>query len=186
MKRETRRFRTRGLFAALILSSATFALLWFGSAPIHGSAAAAEIYRHPTLDFEFEAPSGWKNVRHPEDGLIYEMRDPASGLRVMLYLTTTEQDCPGYLKKMADMKGYRAETPTERRIGTSDGWLIETAGDIYGQSSKVVLAGVSRPGGYPKENALYIVQVWCPEEEYEQLKRQMTEILASVKVMPGG
>jgi hypothetical protein len=185
MRNETRRSRTKRFYAALILFTATLVLLWFGPAPIHGDTAATKVYRHPTLDFEFEAPSGWKNVRHPEDGLIYEMKDPESGLRVMLWLTTTEQDCPGYLEKMADMKGYRAETPAERRIGTSDGWIIETVGDIYGKLSQVMLAGVARPGGYPEENALYIVQIWCPEEEYAQLKRQMTEILASVKVMSG-
>jgi hypothetical protein len=127
------------------------------------------------------------------------MKDPASALRVMLWVTTTEQDCPGYLEKMADMKGYRAEKPADRPIGNNDGWIIDTAGDIYGQPSYVMLAGVSKPGSYPeenalyivqiwcpKENALYIVQIWCPKEKSETLKPQMLELLAGVKVMPGG
>ena len=186
MRNETRRLRTERLSIAMKPVVAVLILLWISLAPAVGGAAEAKVYRHPTLDFEFEASEGWRNVRHPEDGLIYEMKDPASGLRVMLWLTTTEQDCPGYLEKMADMKGYRAEKPADRPIGNNDGWIIDTAGDIYGRPSYVMLAGVYKPGSYPEENALYIVQIWCPEEKSETLKPQMLELLAGVKVMPGG
>ena len=28
-------------------------------------------YRHPELEFQFEAPAGWKAIPHAEDRLIY-------------------------------------------------------------------------------------------------------------------
>ena len=186
MRKEPRKRGAKRLSPVLKSIVGMIGLLLFGLALASRGVPGENIYRHPKLDFEFEAPDGWENVGHPEDGLIYEMKDPAGGLRVMLWYTTTEQDGPGYLAKMAGMKGFRAEPSEERRIGNRDGWLIETAGDIYGQSSSVMLAGVSRPGSYPAENALFIVQIWCPKEDYSELSRQMTDILASVKVAAGG
>ena len=186
MRTKTQRFMAKRTSSALKLTVGLLVLLCCSLAPASEDTTVAKVYRHPTLNFEFNAPEGWENVRHPEDGLIYEVKDPARGLRVMLWYTTTEQDCPSYLEKMADMKGFRAETPAERLIGNRDGWIIETAGDIYGQSSRVMLAGVPSPGSYAEENALHIVQIWCPEDKYDELRQQMTDILASVKVTPGG
>jgi hypothetical protein len=182
MRKEPRKWRAKRLSPSLKSTVGVIGLLWLSLAPASGAVAGEKIYRHPNLDFEFKAPDGWENVGHPEDGLIYEVKDPETGLRVMLWYTTTEQDCPGYLEKMADMKGFRAEMPAERRIGNSNGWIIETVGDVYGQSSRVTLAGVSRPGSYAEENALYIVQIWCPGEKYDEVSQQMTDILASVRV----
>jgi hypothetical protein len=44
----------------------------------------------------------------------------------------------------------------------------------------VIPCGKSRD--HPDENALYIVQIWCPEENYERHARLMEEILFSVQI----
>jgi hypothetical protein len=35
---------------------------------------------------------------------------------------------------------------------------------------------------YPRENALHIIQIWCPEENYEQHIRIMENILGSMEI----
>jgi hypothetical protein len=34
----------------------------------------------------------------------------------------------------------------------------------------------------PRENVLFIVMIWCPEEDYEQHRQRMQDILGSVRI----
>jgi hypothetical protein len=148
-------------------------------------AAQYQVYRHPTLDFRFEAPPGWQQVNHPEDDLIYEVVDSGTGIHVMMWYTETEQDALRYLKKMAGMKDLRLDRqPQPQRIGQLDGWVLRVPGNIAGTAVRTVLAVV--PCGMsparPDENALYVVQIWCSAERAAEHERTMDEILASVVV----
>ena len=51
-----------------------------------------QIYKHPSLNFQFEASKDWIKIPHSEDTLIYEMMSPDSTMYVMLWYTETEQN----------------------------------------------------------------------------------------------
>ncbi|UCC40493.1 MAG: hypothetical protein JSV96_03340 [Candidatus Aminicenantes bacterium] len=151
----------------------------------HTIAQDLQVYKHPRLNIRFEAPANWKENPYHKDKLIYEIFEPDTDMHVMLWYTTTEQSGPRYLEKMADMKGLVLEgKPVAIQIKGRDAWLYNVPGFINEKPIRTLLAVI--PDGksktYPRENALYIIQVWCPEENYEQHMRIMENILRSVEI----
>ncbi len=145
-----------------------------------------QTYTHPSLDIAFEATANWRQVPRPEDKLIYEVADPDGAVHVVLWATSTEQSASGYLWKMADMRGMTVpERPTPTTIGGSDAWILSAPGSERNVRSRVVLAVI--PHGksmeWPREDVLYIVMIWCPEEDYERHQQVMGEILGSVQLV---
>jgi hypothetical protein len=134
-------------------------------------------YRHPKLPFQFEASKGWTQIPHPEDRLIYHMVAPGGGLNVMLWYTETEQKAPGYLGKMANMKGYQTLTEARQEdLHRGAAWVLQAVGISKEHEDRVILAAIASGKG------LYIVQIWCPLERYEEEKDTMEAILASVRL----
>jgi hypothetical protein len=151
----------------------------------HALAQDLQVYKHPRQNIQFEAPADWKENPYHKDKGIYEIFDPDADIHVMLWYTTTEQDAPRYLEKMADMKGLVLEgKPAKIQIKNRDAWLYNAPGLINKKSVQILLAVI--PDGkskeYPRENALHLIQIWCPEENYEQYMRLMEDILDSMEI----
>lgn len=148
--------------------------------------ADARLYKHPRLDFQFTAAQGWVQQARPEDELIYEVADPQTGIHVVLWYTSTQQSGLRYLQKMAGMKDLSLNRePERRRIDDLDAWVLSAPGRIRREPIHTLLAvipcGKSRV--HPAENALYIVQTWCLQRDWEDLSGVMADILSSVKIM---
>jgi len=144
-----------------------------------------QTYRHPSLNIQFKASQNWQKVPRPEDKLIYEVNDPDSIVHVVLWYTETEQDGPGYLWKMASMKDLVVgEKPSFRRIKSRDAWVLNVPGHEKRIPIRMLLAVIPHGKSLirPKENALFIIQIWCPEENYEQHMHLMENILESVEI----
>ena len=130
--------------------------------PFKSFSQKTQIYKHPTLKFQFEASGNWINIPRPEDKLIYEMMSPDSNIHVMLWYTETEQSAKNYLSKMAGMKDliFTNEVPCLRTINNQDMWMLNVPG--YERKITVrMLLGVTARGmskNQPKENCLFI---WC-------------------------
>jgi hypothetical protein len=151
-------------------------LLLLLASPNSGATEQAT-YRHPTLPFQFEASEGWTRIPHPEDRLIYHMEAPGGGLNVMLWYTKTEQKAPAYLDKMADMKGYQTLTEArQEELHRRTAWVLQAVGLSEKNDIRVMLAAIASGEG------LYIVQIWCPLERYEEEKDGMEAILASLRL----
>lgn len=152
----------------------------------HAIAKELQVYKHPKQNIQFEAPANWKENPYHKDKLIYEIFDPDIDMHVVLWYTTTEQSGPRYLEKMADMKGLVLEGKPERiQIKDRNSWFYNVRGFINKKPIRTLLAVI--PYGkskiYPRENALHIIQIWCPEENYERHKRIMENILESVEII---
>lgn len=143
-----------------------------------------QIYTHPILNIQFEAPSGWKQLPRPEDHLIYEIADPDQVVHVILWYTETMQDGSGYMKKMAGMKDlvYQGE-PEKMQIDGRYAWLLYTSGQNKKKPIRLLLAVIhyEKAISHEDHNALFIIQIWCPEEFYFQKKQQMEKILNSIR-----
>lgn len=140
---------------------------------------AQTVYRHPELGFQFEASEGWTRVAHPEDRLIYHMQAPGNRLHVMLWYTETEQEAAAYLTKMADMKGYQALTePRPEELRQVPAMVLQAVGVTDAGDLRVILAAMRSGEG------LFITQIWCPLERYEEDREEMESILESVEVGP--
>ncbi|UCF05910.1 MAG: hypothetical protein JSV33_02410 [bacterium] len=145
----------------------------------------AQVYKHPLLNFQFEASPNWNRVSRPEDKMIFEVMDPDSIVHVVLWYTTTMQDAHAYLCKMAGMKDLVVgEKPSKIRIKEHDAWVLFVPGRIYDVPVRTFLAVIQHGKSvrHPKENALYIVQIWCPENVYERHMQRMEDILASIEI----
>ena len=146
---------------------------------------AGQMYEHPALKFRFEASPDWIRVSRPEDDMIYEMMDPDSIVHAILWYTSTMQDAPRYLVKMADMKGLvLTGKPLKIGIERHDAWMFDAPVRINGIEARTLLAVIEHGKSmlHPEENALYIVQIWCPEGMYEKNARRMKDILESVEI----
>ena len=158
------------------------ALLFMMNPPL---AQELQIYKHPRLNIQFEAPANWKENPYHEDKLIYEIFNPDTDIHVMLWYTTTEQDGPQYLGKMANMKDLVLEgKPVKIQIKDRDAWFYNVPGSINKKPIRMLIAVI--PDGksktYPLENALYIIQIWCQEENFEQHIGIMKDILGSIDI----
>jgi hypothetical protein len=143
-----------------------------------------QIYQHPDLNIQLRAPSGWKQLPRPEDRLIYEIVDPDQIVHAVLWYTETMQDGPGYMKKMAGMKDlvYQGE-PDQMRIDGRDAWLLDTSGQERKIPIRLLLAVIhhEKPITHADHNALFVIQIWCPESFYTQKKQLMEKILNSIR-----
>ncbi|MFC2083530.1 hypothetical protein ACFLS9_00585 [Bacteroidota bacterium] len=155
--------------------------------PIEYISQDRQTYNHPYLNFNFTASENWIKVHHPEDKFIYEIMRPDSLLHVMLWYTETEQSAEKYLVKMADMKDLAPadRKPSVSNINKKEFWMFNTSGYIGKKHVQSILAVVSHGKSLqrPKENRLYIVHIWCPEENYSRLRNTFDEILASIQII---
>lgn len=144
-----------------------------------------QIYKHPKLAIQIEAPSRWKQLHRHADAMVYEIADPENSVHAMLWYTATMQDAKGYLEKMADMKDFRWEGEPKSVEGLiDDAWLVDTTGDVWGMDARVLLAVIhhGNDSRHLDHNALFIVMVWCPRDEFSQHQRLMMDIFNSVKI----
>jgi hypothetical protein len=149
------------------------------------------VYRHPSLNVQFRATQNWRQVPRPEDSTIYEVADPAGAVHVVLWYTTTEQDGHMYLMKMASMKDVQLEPgqePSLQRMGGHEAWLLNLSGHERGARVRTLLAVIphGKSSEWPRENALYLVQIWCPEDDYQDYRQSMEDILSSVEITESG
>lgn len=145
------------------------------------------VYKHPSLNIQFQATENWRRVPRPEDETIYEVADPTGAVRVVLWYTTTEQDGRSYLMKMASMKDVQLEEDQKAsrwRINSHEAWVLNLLGRERGERVRTLLAVIphGRSSERPRENVLYLVQIWCSEEEYQDHRRSMEAILNSIEI----
>jgi hypothetical protein len=168
--------------AKCLLLTGTIAFLFIVN---HAIAHKLRVYKHPKQNIQFEAPADWKENPYHRDKSIYEIFDPDKNIHVMLWYTTTEQDAPRYLEKMASMKDVVFESkPAKIQIKGRDAWFYNIPGFIDKKSIRMFLAVI--PDGkskeYPRENALHIIQIWCPEEQFTDNEQGMMLILNSIQI----
>lgn len=133
-------------------------------------------YVHPSQNIRFEAPRNWLDVRHPGDDGIYEVVDPEKIVHVVLRYTETEMSCERYLTKMANMKELSFTGKPERRIiGGTDACTLKAKGSFDGKPARFHLVAFQADG------KLYIVQAWCPEEQYFRHIMRIEEIINSLE-----
>jgi len=154
--------------------------------PCNSFSKENQIYKHSSLDIQFEASKNWINIPRPEDKLIYELISPDSNMHVILWYTETEQSGLDYLEKMADMKNLIVEEkPSQRQINNQDVWVKNALGFEQKMRISSILAVV--PHGKsevrPKENRLFIIQIWCLEKNFEKYKSTMENILTSIQLV---
>jgi len=151
----------------------------------HAIAQELQVYKHPRLNIQFEAPADWKENPYHKDKSIYEIFDPDTDMHVMLWYTTTEQDGPKYLEKMVSMKDLVLEgKPAKIQIKGRDAWFYNVPGFINKKPIRMLLAVIpdGKSKDYPRENALHIVQIWCPEEQFTDNEKAMMLILHSAQI----
>jgi hypothetical protein len=111
------------------------------------------------------------------------MASPGGKARVMVWYTSTEMDARRYLVKMADMKGLDLpEGYQPEDITTTYHYMV--ACRITGTTLAVIPNGKTEKR--PKENALFIIQITCPPEEYDGCEELMSGILESVRITGEG
>jgi len=153
-------------------------------------------YKHPELEFSFTSSGHWENVPYHNDKMIYEMVNEKMDIHVMLWYTGgTEMDCERYLLKMADMKGIQCGDIIQEEITGETIWTLECQGTKDDQSLKKILAALSYIKPYGDDapercvgknyNAIHIAQVWCPADKFEENKKMMDDIVASLELKGG-
>ena len=162
-----------------------FVLVYIFSHSIYAS-DQFDIYRHPSLPIQFEAPTAWQQIAHPEDEFIFELMSSDSIIHVILWYTETEQNASQYLWKMANMKDLKLEDkPAEIQINNLSAWILRVSGFENKIPIRTVLVVI--PHGkskiHPKENRLYIVQIWCPEKQFGNQQKIMEDILKSINIL---
>jgi hypothetical protein len=152
-----------------------------------GPVAAQDLqsYKHPALEMQFTASPGWIHEPRPGDEETRELIDPETGIHVLMWYTSTQQSAQGYLIKMSSMMNLsRVAEPKPQTINGRNAWVVDASGAVADLRVETILAVI--PSGksrrHPRENSLYIVQIWCPAVDAPRLAERMNELLASVRI----
>jgi hypothetical protein len=153
-----------------------------------GAAQEKIVYKHPTLNIQFKASPNWKRLPRPVDKNTYEIVDPEGSIHVIAWHTTTEKSGKKYLEKMASMKDLIVsdnDVPQRIDINGREAFLMEVPGFEGKISIQTLLAVIphGKSEKYPRENYLFLIQIWCPEKDYEHNKSIMKEILNSMEIL---
>lgn len=137
-------------------------------------------YKHPYVNIQLKAADGWQTIPRPEDKMLYELTDSESIVHVMMWYTETAQDAASYLKKMAGKKELVYQGgPTKGKINNRDAWVLDATCCMDKIPIRVVLVAI--PDNREKE-ALYITQLWCPEEKFIENEQKMEDVLYSLEI----
>ncbi len=140
-------------------------------------AQPTQVYHHPTLDIQFEAPPNWMQIPHPEDQTIYELTSPDTVIHIWVYHTVTTQDAPTYLKKLALMKQLKFKgEPVKKVIKNKEGYELEAAGLIRQKPIRMIITAL------PFEKGFFIVQIWSPEQSFMNYQQMMRNIQGSLGI----
>ncbi|MFH1841621.1 MAG: hypothetical protein ABIF77_00300 [bacterium] len=113
------------------------------------------------------------------------MADPASGINMVLWYTTSEQSARAYVVKMASMLEVVADSePRSRTINNHEVWVLDLAGAGDAENTRTVLATLAdgKSTVHPAENALYVIQIHCPADTYPELATDLYRLLDSVRI----
>jgi hypothetical protein len=163
--------------------AATVLTLLLPAGPV--AAQGQQSYGHPDLAMQFTAAPGWIHEPRPGDEGTHELVDPETGIHVLMWYTSTEQSARSYLSKMSSMMDLlRVAEPRPRTINGRDAWVVDALGFVADLPVETMLALI--PSGksrrHPRENNLYIVQIWCPAVDAARLADRMRRLLASVQL----
>jgi len=87
---------------------------------------------------------------------------------------------------MASMKDLMMtnEVPSKKSINSRDMWMLNVPGYLEKIPVRMIL-GITAWGKsteHPKENCLYIIQIWCAQDKYKFDEIPTKNILQSVKI----
>lgn len=152
---------------------AAFMFLMLGNS----SAQPNQVYHHPTLNIQFEAPPNWMQIPHPEDQTIYELVSPDTTIHIWVYHTITTQDGPTYLKKLALMKQLKFKgEPVKKIIKDKEAFELEATGLIRQKPIRMIITAL------PFEKGFFIVQIWSPEQSFMNYQQMMRNIQGSLGI----
>jgi hypothetical protein len=141
------------------------------------SAQPTQLYHHPSLNIQFDAPPNWMQVPHPEDPMIYELIKPDTTIHVWIYHIVTTQDPPAYLKKVATAKELKfKKEPVKKIIKNKDAWELEANGLIKLKPIHMIITAI------PYNNGFFVIQVWTPEPNWINDQQMMRNILGSLGI----
>jgi HEAT repeat protein len=148
------------------------------------SCKAVQTYKHPSLNIEFQAPAGWKQISWPGDPSVYEIADSVENLHVVIWYTETMQDGPGYLEKMADMKGMQWQgKPIHYKADGRSAWMLDAFGHIKKKPVRLLLSVIhfEKPRKHADHNALYLIEIRCHKSDFPRQRQYMQNILDSIR-----
>lgn len=136
-----------------------------------------QVYHHPTLNIEFEAPPNWMQIPHPEDQTIYELVSPDTTIHIWVYHTVTSLDGPSYLEKLATLKGLKFKgEPVKAVIKNREGFELVASGLVKQKPIRMILTAL------PYQDGFFIIQIWSPEQSFMNYQQMMRGIQGSLGI----
>jgi len=136
-----------------------------------------QVYHHPTLDIQFEAPPSWMQIPHPEDQTIYELVSPDTIIHIVVFHRVTPQDGLTYVKNIALLKQLKPKgEPVKKIIKNKQAFEIEASGLIKQKPIRMIITAL------PFEKGFFVIQIWSPEQNFMNYQQMMKNILGSLGI----
>jgi hypothetical protein len=140
-------------------------------------AQPTQIYHHPTLDIQFEAPPNWMQIPHPEDQTLYELVSPDTTIHIVVFHRVTSQDGPTYVKNIALLKQLKVKgEPVKKIIKNKEAFEVEASGLIKQKPIRMIITAL------PFEKGFFIIQMWSPEPSFMNYQQMMRNIQGSLGI----
>jgi len=139
-----------------------------------------QTFQHPTLNFQVQAFSDWITIPHPENEMIFEIKDPESVCCIRMWYTTAPGSVTENLKNFALQKNFVFnDEPIKGNIKGKDAWILDATCCMNKTPVRVVLIAI------PDQNqtgSFYAAQVGCPEDKLKEKEPLIESIIYSFAV----
>ena len=139
-----------------------------------------QTFQHPSLNFQVQAFSDWITISHPENQMIFEIRDPDSVCCVRMWYAAGTGSVTKNLKNFALQKNlvFNAE-PIKGNIKRKDAWILDATCCVNKAPVRVVLIAIP---DQTRIGSFYAAQVGCPEDKFKEKEPVMESIIYSLTV----
>ncbi len=95
-------------------------------------------------------------------------------------MANTESTGSHYLKNMANMKNLVYDSdPVKGKINNRDAWILDATCCIKKAPVRVVLVAIPDE---QEDRSLYITQILCPEDKFEEKEESMEGMIYSLQI----
>ena len=136
-----------------------------------------EQYRHPLFDICFEATPHWKQALQDCNGRVFHVTHPNNNMHINLSFVPDCRKPEKYMKRMSGLtglicsKGLYDTTLNNKKAVIMRGMCLQEK-----QPFRRMVVGI------PGNNGLYLIEICCPEDCFQNHQARMQSILASIRI----
>ena len=134
-------------------------------------------YSHPLHEFSFEASPSWIQELHNYNGKVFEVTNPNNNMQILMSYIPNCRKVKKHMKTISAKKGLICkDKPHDTILNQKKAVMLQGTCLQEKEPFKRLVIGI------PGEDGLYLMEITCPLECFNNHKSRVKSILGSLKV----